>query len=88
MSSQTQSLRLFFQKGKNSLTLFFSKIRKYKHMSIFSQGTDTVDKKLAVFTYVYFFVTEAQKSSKNKNKQPQLKNFTGSYIKNSYIISR
>ena len=70
-----------------SKTLFFSKIRKNKHMSIFSQGTDTVDKKLAVFTYVYFFVTEAQKSSKNKNKQPQLKNFTGSYIKTPYIIS-
>ena len=50
-------------------------------MSIFSQGTDTVDKKLAVFTYVYFFVTEAQKSSKNKNSQSQLDNFTGSYIK-------
>ena len=57
-------------------------------MSIFSQGTDTVDKKLAVFTYVYFFVTEAQKSSKNKNNQPQLKHFTGSYIKKPYIISR
>ena len=56
-------------------------------MSIFSQGTDTVDKKLAVFTYVYFFVTEAQKSSKSKNKQPQLQNFTGSYIKKPYIIS-
>ena len=56
-------------------------------MSIFSQGTDTVDKKLAVFTYVYFFVTEAQKSSKSKKKQPQLQNFTGSYIKKPYIIS-
>ena len=52
-------------------------------MSILSQGTDTVNKKLPVFTYVYFFVTEAQKSSKNKNSQPQLKNFTGSYIKKS-----
>ena len=43
-------------------------------MSILSQGTDTVNKKLAVFTYVYFFVTQAQKSSKNKNSHPQLKN--------------
>ena len=50
-------------------------------MLILSQGTDTVNKKLAVFTYVYFFVTEAQKSSKNKNNQPQLKNLTFSYIK-------
>ena len=50
-------------------------------MSNFSHGTDTVNKKLSVFTYLYFFVTEAQKSSKNKNSQPQLKNFTGSYIK-------
>ena len=53
----------------------------FLHMSILTQGTDTVNKKLAVFTYVYFFVTEAQKSSKNKNSQPQLKNFTVSYIK-------
>ena len=37
---------------------------------------------------LYFFVTEDQKSSKNKNSQPQLKNFTGSYIKKAYIISR
>ena len=50
-------------------------------MSIFPQGTDTVNKKLPVFTYVYFYVTEAQKSLKNKNLQPQLKNFNGSYIK-------
>ena len=58
------------------------------HMSILSQGTDTVNKKLPVFTYVYFFVTEAQKSSKNKNSQTQLKNFTSSYIKKAYITSR
>ena len=51
-------------------------------MSILSQGTDTVDKKLPAFTYVYFFITEAQKSSKNKKSQPQLKNFIGSYINN------
>ena len=57
-------------------------------MSILSQGTDKVNKKLAVCTYVYFFVTEARKSSRNKNNQPQLKNFTGSYIKKAYIISR
>ena len=57
-------------------------------MSILSQGTDTVDKKLAVFTYAYFFVTEAQKSSKNKNSHSKLKNFTGSYIKKAYIIRR
>ena len=57
-------------------------------MSTLSQVIDTVNKKLPVFTYVYFFVTEAQKSSKNKNSQPQLKNFTGSYIKKAYIISR
>ena len=50
-------------------------------MSILSHGTDTVSKKLAVFTYVYLFGTGAQKSSKNKNSQPQLKNFTGSFIK-------
>ena len=50
-------------------------------MSIFPQGTDTVNKKLPVFTYVYFYVTEAQKSLKNKNLQPQLKNFNDSYIK-------
>ena len=50
-------------------------------MSILSHGTDTVSKKLAVFTYVYLFGTGAQKSSKNKNSQPQLKNFTGSYKK-------
>ena len=55
-------------------------------MSILSQGTDTVNKKLAVFNYVYCFVS--QKNSKNKNSQPQLKNFTGTYIKNVYIISR
>ena len=42
-------------------------------MSVLSQGTNMVNKKLAVFTYVYFFVTEDQKSSKNKNSQPQLK---------------
>ena len=88
MSSQTRRLRLFFQKRKNSLNLFFAKIRKNTNMSILSQGTDKVNKKLAVFTYVYFFVTEAQKSSRNKNNQPQLKNFTGSYIKKAYIISR
>ena len=41
-------------------------------MSILSQGNDTVNKKLAVFTYVYFFVTEAEKISKNKNSHPQL----------------
>ena len=29
-------------------------------MSILSQGTDTVNEKLAVFTYVYFFDTEVQ----------------------------
>ena len=57
-------------------------------MSILSQGTDTVNEKLAVFNYVYFFVTEAQKSLRKKNSQPQLKNFTGSYIKKAYIISR
>ena len=51
-------------------------------MSILSHGTDTINKKLAVFTYVYCFVSEAQKSSKNKNSQSQLKNFTGSYINN------
>ena len=55
-------------------------------MSILSQGTDTVNKKLAVFNYVYFFVS--QKNSKNKNSQPQLKNFTGTYIKKVCIISR
>ena len=59
----------------------FGKIRKNTHMSILSDGTDTINKKLAVFTYVYFFATEAQKSSKNNNSQPQLKNFTGSCIK-------
>ena len=57
-------------------------------MSILSQGTDTVNKKLAVFNYVYFFVTEAQKSLKKQKSKPQLKNFTGSYIKKAYIISR
>ena len=57
-------------------------------MSVLSQGADTNNKKLAVFTYVYFFVTEAQNSLKNKNNQPQMKNFTGSYIKKAYIISR
>ena len=57
-------------------------------MSIFSQGTDAVNKKLVVFTYVYSFVTEAEKSQKNKDSQPQLKNFNGSYIKKAYIISR
>lgn len=36
-------------------------------MSILSQGTDWVNKKLAPFTYVYFFVSEAEKSSKNKD---------------------
>ena len=56
-------------------------------MSILSQGTDTVNKKLAVLTYIYFFITEAQKSSKSKNSQPQLKDFTGSVIKKAYIIS-
>ena len=56
------------------------------HMSILSQGTDTVNKTLAVFNYVYFFVS--QKNSKNKNSQPQLKNFTGTYIKKVCIISR
>ena len=55
-------------------------------MSILSQGTDTVNKKLAVFNYVHFFVS--QKNSKNKNSQPQLKNFTGTYIKKVFIISR
>ena len=50
-------------------------------MSILPQGTDTVNKKLPVFTYVYFFVTKPQKSAKNKNSQPQLKNFTRSYMK-------
>ena len=57
-------------------------------MPILSQGTDTVNKRLPVFTYVYFFVTDAQKSSKNKNSQSQLKNFTGSHIKKAYIISK
>ena len=80
-----QRLRLFFQKGKNSLNLSLQKCAK---IHILSQGTDTVDKKLAVFTYVYFFVTEAQKNSKNKNSQSKLKNFTGSYIKKAYIIRR
>ena len=56
-------------------------------MSILSQGTDTVNKKLAVLTYIYFFITEAQKSSKSKNSQPELKNFTGFVIKKAYIIS-
>ena len=90
MSSQTQRLRLFFQKGffQELPEPFFAKMLKNTHMSILSQGTDTVDKKLAVFTYVCFFVTEAQKSSKNKNNQSQLKNFTGSYIKKAYIIRR
>ena len=55
-------------------------------MSILSQGTDTVNKKLAVLTYVYFFITEAQKSSKSKNSQPELKDFTGSVINKAYII--
>ena len=58
------------------------------NMSILSQGTDTVNKSLPVFTYVYFFVTEAQKSSKNKNSHPQLKNVTASCIERAYIISR
>ena len=57
-------------------------------MSILSQATDAVNKKLAVFTYVYLLVTEAQKSSKNKSSYPQLSNFTGSYIKKAYIMSR
>ena len=57
-------------------------------MIIFSQGTDTVYKKLAAFTYVYFFVNEAQKTSKDQNSHPQLKNFTGYYIKKVYIIRR
>ena len=57
-------------------------------MSILSQGTDTVNKKLPVFTHFYFFVIEAQKSSKNKNSKSQLKKFTGSYIKKAYIINR
>ena len=57
-------------------------------MSILSLGIDTVNKKLPEFTCVYFFVTRAQKSSKNKNSQTQLKNFTGSYIKKAYITSR
>ena len=56
-------------------------------MSILSQGTDTVNKKLAVLTYIYFFITVAQKSSESKNSQPELKNFTGSAIKKPYIIS-
>ena len=56
-------------------------------MSILSQGTDTVNKKLAVLTYIYFFITVAQKSLKSKNSQPELKNFTGSAIKKPYIIS-
>ena len=44
-------------------------------MSILSQGVDKVNKKLAVFTYVYCFVTEAQKSSKNKNSQLSTQEF-------------
>ena len=57
-------------------------------MSIPSQGNDTANKKLVLFTYGYSFVTEAEKSQKNKDSQPQLKNFNGSYIKKAYIISR
>ena len=75
MSSQTQRLRLFFRKGKNSLNLFLQKYAKNTHMSILSQGIDKVNKKLAVFTYVYCFVTEAQKSSKNKNSKLSTQEF-------------
>ena len=76
----------FFEKEILSINQGFKKFSMhfplaFLHVSIPSQGTDTVNKKLAVFTYVYFFVTEAQKSSKNKNHQPQLKNLTVSYIK-------
>ena len=81
MSSLAGKLRLFFQKGKNSLNFFCKNTQKHAYMSILSQGTDTVNKKLAVFTYAYFFVTEAQKSSININSKPQLINFTGSYTK-------
>ena len=44
---------------------FFARIHKNTHMSSLSQGTETVNKKLPVFIYVQFFVTEAQKSNKN-----------------------
>ena len=44
-------------------------------MSILSQGIDKVNKKLAAFTYVYCFVNEAQKSSKNKNSQLSTQEF-------------
>ena len=60
-------------------------------MPILSQSTNTVNKKLTVFTvftYVYFFVTEVQESSKYKDSHLQLKNFTSSYLKKAYIISR
>ena len=61
MSLQTRRLRLFFQKGKNSLNFF---LQKYAYVNSLTERTDTVIKKLAVFIYVYFAVTEAQESSK------------------------
>ena len=43
---------------------FFTKIRKNTHMSILSQGTDMANKKLAVFTYVYFLLLRLKKAQK------------------------
>ena len=63
MLSQTRRLRLFFQKGKNSLNLFCQNT----HMPILSQGTDTINEKLAIFTYVYFLLLRFKKAKKNEN---------------------
>ena len=91
MPSQTRRLRLFFQKRKNSLNLFLQKYPKIRKCQFSNRVPIRLIKSqqyLLIIITIYFFVTEAQKSSKNKNNHPQLKNFTGSYIKKAYIISR
>ena len=36
-------------------------------MPILSQGTDTINEKLAIFTYVYFLLLRFKKAKKNEN---------------------
>ena len=47
----------YFSKKRKYPEPFFAKINKNTHMSVLSQGTDTVNKKSAVFTYVSFVGT-------------------------------
>ena len=54
----------FSKKVRTPWTFFCKNTRKYAYVNSLTERTDTVIKKLAVFIYVYFVVTEAQESSK------------------------